>query len=45
MGSPLHSPEDSVLLGEYIANGSESAFTELVTRYVDLVYSACATTP
>ena len=28
------------MLAEYAANGSEPAFRELVTRYVDLVYSA-----
>jgi RNA polymerase sigma factor (sigma-70 family) len=28
------------LLGEYVKNGSESAFREVVARYVDLVYSA-----
>ena len=28
------------LLAEYVKNGSEPAFRELVTRYIDLVYSA-----
>jgi RNA polymerase sigma factor (sigma-70 family) len=28
------------LLADYVTNGSESAFRELATRYVDLVYSA-----
>jgi RNA polymerase sigma factor (sigma-70 family) len=28
------------LLADYVTNGSEPAFRELVTRYVDLVYSA-----
>ncbi len=28
------------LLGEYARNGSEAAFRELVTRYIDLVYSS-----
>ena len=28
------------LLGDYVRTGSESAFHELLTRYVDLVYSA-----
>ena len=32
--------EDAELLGQYAANRSEAAFTELVRRYVDLVYSA-----
>src|SRR5438093_9750622 len=27
------------LLAEYVQSGSEAAFRELVTRYVDLVYS------
>jgi RNA polymerase sigma factor (sigma-70 family) len=32
--------DGQTLLAEYVANGSEPAFRELVTRYVDLVYSA-----
>jgi RNA polymerase sigma factor (sigma-70 family) len=32
--------DSRTLLAEYAANGSEPAFRELVTRYVDLVYSA-----
>src|SRR5512137_3009306 len=32
--------DSRTLLAEYAANGSERAFRELVTRYVDLVYSA-----
>src|SRR4051794_17199426 len=31
--------KDTKLLSEYAKFGSERAFTELVTRYVDLVYS------
>jgi RNA polymerase sigma factor (sigma-70 family) len=31
---------DNELLRDYLATGSESAFTELVDRYIDLVYSA-----
>ena len=31
---------DAQLLREYAENGSEAAFTELVTRYTNLVYSA-----
>lgn len=31
--------ESQKLLGEYVRTGSESAFRELLTRYVDLVYS------
>jgi DNA-directed RNA polymerase specialized sigma24 family protein len=31
---------DAQLLREYAESGSESAFTELVTRHTDLVYSA-----
>ena len=27
------------LVAEYVRNGSDTAFRELVTRYVDLVYS------
>jgi len=33
--------QDFELLQEYIRKGSESAFTEIVTRYTDMVYSAC----
>jgi RNA polymerase sigma factor (sigma-70 family) len=32
--------DSRTLVAEYAANGSEPAFRELVTRYVDLVYSA-----
>jgi DNA-directed RNA polymerase specialized sigma24 family protein len=32
--------DSQILLAEYARNGSESAFRELVTRYIDLVYSA-----
>src|SRR5436190_18459727 len=32
--------ETQTLLTEYVETGSEAAFRELVTRYVDLVYSA-----
>jgi DNA-directed RNA polymerase specialized sigma24 family protein len=32
--------DSRTLLAEYAANGSETAFHELVARYVDLVYSA-----
>lgn len=32
--------ETRKLLAEYAENGSESAFRELVSRYIDLVYSA-----
>ena len=28
------------LLADYVASGSETAFRDLVSRYVDLVYSA-----
>src|SRR6266566_3712862 len=31
---------DSELLRQYAVSGSESAFTELVSRHIDLVYSA-----
>ena len=31
---------DSQLLREYVENGSETAFTEIVTRHTDLVYSS-----
>jgi len=33
--------EDRELLHEYAVNGSEKAFSELVLRYTDMVYSAC----
>jgi RNA polymerase sigma factor (sigma-70 family) len=33
-------PDSQELLREYVKEGSESAFRELVSRYVDLVYSA-----
>src|SRR5216683_1509154 len=32
--------EDADLLGRYATNHSEAAFTELVCKHVDLVYSA-----
>src|SRR5215210_1487222 len=32
--------ETQQFLADYVKNGSEPAFRELVTRYVDLVYSA-----
>src|SRR5437016_3400021 len=32
--------ESQRLLAEYVGNGSETAFRELVHRYLDLVYSA-----
>ena len=32
--------EDAELLGRYASERSESAFTELIRRHVDLVYSA-----
>ena len=32
--------QDAELLREYVKNGSDAAFTELVNRYVGLVYSA-----
>src|SRR3974390_1013623 len=31
--------ESQQLLADYVASGSESAFRELVSRYIDLVYS------
>ena len=34
--------ESQTLLAEYAANGSETAFRELVTRYIDFVYSAAS---
>ncbi|HEY3762763.1 MAG TPA: sigma-70 family RNA polymerase sigma factor [Verrucomicrobiae bacterium] len=33
-------PEDIALLQEYAQNGSEAAFAELVSRHINLVYSA-----
>ena len=33
-------PEDHELLCDYAHDRSESAFTELVRRHIDLVYSA-----
>lgn len=33
-------PEDMELVRQYVADKSESAFTEIVNRHVDLVYSA-----
>jgi len=36
----MQGKSDSQLLREYAENGSESAFTEIVARYTDLVYSA-----
>ena len=32
--------ESQQLLAQYVGSGSETAFRELVTRYVDLVHSA-----
>ncbi len=32
--------EPRELLEEYVRNGSEAAFNELVTRYINLVYSS-----
>jgi DNA-directed RNA polymerase specialized sigma24 family protein len=34
--------ETQSLLAEYAGNGSETAFRELVARYIDFVYSAAA---
>lgn len=34
--------ESQTLLADYAGNGSESAFRELVARYIDFVYSAAA---
>ena len=36
----MQTKSDAQLLREYAESGSESAFTELVTRHTDLVYSA-----
>ena len=41
MTSMIRSVDDSFLLDQYVTTHSESAFAELTTRYVDLVYSAC----
>ena len=38
--SELKMTDSRILLAEYVKDGSESAFRELVARYVDLVYSA-----
>src|SRR6266516_1912148 len=37
---PLENMNDSELLRRYAENGCETAFTELVKRHLDLVYSA-----
>jgi RNA polymerase sigma factor (sigma-70 family) len=34
--------DSQTLLAEYVANGSDTAFGELVTRYINLVYSTAA---
>jgi RNA polymerase sigma factor (sigma-70 family) len=36
----LKMPDTQQLLADYVQNGSETAFRELVARYIDLVYSA-----
>ena len=36
----MHSKSDTQLLGEYVQHDTEVAFTELVTRHTNLVYSA-----
>jgi hypothetical protein len=38
--SELKMMESRRLLAEYVENGSEAAFRELVARYLDFVYSA-----
>jgi RNA polymerase sigma factor (sigma-70 family) len=35
----MKQPDSQELVAEYVRNGSEQAFRELVTRYLDLVYS------
>ena len=35
----MKQPDSQELLADYVRNGSEQAFRELVTRYLDLVYS------
>jgi len=32
--------DNQKLLADFVSNGSEPAFRELLTRYIDLVYSA-----
>ena len=36
----MHAKADAQLLREYAENGTEAAFTEIVTRHTNLVYSA-----
>jgi len=36
----MQGKSDSQLLREYAENGSEAAFSEIVARYTDLVYSS-----
>src|SRR5437899_3459451 len=36
----MHTQADAQLLREYAEHGTEAAFTELVTRHTNLVYSA-----
>jgi hypothetical protein len=38
----MQSKSDADLLREYADHGAEPAFTELVARYTNLVYSAAA---
>jgi RNA polymerase sigma factor (sigma-70 family) len=40
--SEMQSKPDAKILREYVDHGSEPAFTELVVRYTNLVYSAAA---